>query len=126
VTLADACRNRALDRSEQTVQVVGKIARGDVRGNRRHAAAEVDADRGRDDGAVGWDDRADGGAHADMGIGHERDVARNDGQARRAMGLSNGSAVRINGPRQEVLGNRRWHVTSVPARAANALRHFKR
>ena len=41
---------------------------------RHHAAADVDADRGRDDRALGRDHAADGRADAPVDVGHHRDV----------------------------------------------------
>ena len=75
VALADAGRDRPLDAAEQRLERVGQLVLGDVELGGDHAAADVDADRGRDDRALGRDDRADGGADADVGVGHEGDVA---------------------------------------------------
>ena len=47
-----AVRHRALDGGAQRVQVVRQIARVERRAHRHHAAADVDADRRRDDRLV--------------------------------------------------------------------------
>ena len=70
--------------------VVGQLVLGDVELGGDHAAADVDADRGRDHRAPGRDHRADGRADADVGVGHEGDVALDDRQARRLLGLADG------------------------------------
>jgi hypothetical protein len=50
-----------------------------------HAAADVHTDRGRDDRAQGRDHRADGGADAEVHVGHRGDVLEHDRQARRVL-----------------------------------------
>jgi hypothetical protein len=63
-------------------QVVGQVF-GRQRGLAgHHAAADVHAHRRRDDGLERRDHRADGGADAEVHIGHGRDVLEDDGQAR--------------------------------------------
>jgi hypothetical protein len=47
---------------------------------RGHAAADVDADRGRDDRALGGHDRTDGGADAEVDVGHHRDPRADERQ----------------------------------------------
>ena len=62
------------------VQAVGQVARGEVGAHRGHAAADVDADRGRRHRALHRDDAADGGARAEVDVGHRRDVVEDPGQ----------------------------------------------
>jgi hypothetical protein len=77
-----AVRHRALDGRAQRAQVVGQVL-GRQRGLAGdHAAADVHAHRGRDDGAQRRDHRAHGGADAEVHVGHGRDVLEDDGQAR--------------------------------------------
>jgi hypothetical protein len=66
-----------------------------------HAAADVHADRCRDDRAVGGDDRSDGGAFAKMGIWHECDVGMDEGHAGGPDGLGLGLRVEDRCPRDE-------------------------
>ena len=61
---------------QHRAEVVGQVGGGEVGADGGHAAADVDADAGRDDRALGGDDRADGGAEAEVGVGHQGDVAR--------------------------------------------------
>ena len=46
-----------------------------------HAAADVDANGSGDDGRARGDHRADGGADAQMHVGHGGDMPMHDGQA---------------------------------------------
>ena len=70
-----AVRHRRLDAAAQLGEVVGQVAGGKRGTHRHHAAADIDADGGRHDGAAGGDDGADGGALAQMHVRHDRHVA---------------------------------------------------
>ena len=87
VALANAGRNPRLSETHQTVHRIRKIRGREASFHRDHAAAVVHTDRGRDDRAGGRDDRTDARALAEMGIGHQRDVTRDEGEAARALGL---------------------------------------
>ena len=67
-----------LDAAEQRLERVGQLALGDVELGGDHAAADVDADRRRDHGALRRDHRAHRRADADVCVRHERDVALDD------------------------------------------------
>ena len=77
-----AVRDRLLDRRAQVVQVVGQMV-GVQRGlHGHHAAADVDADRRRDDRAAGGHHPADRRADAVVHVGHHGDPAVDEGQPR--------------------------------------------
>ena len=65
------------------------------RAHRDHPAADVDADRGRDDGPLRRHDRADGRALAEMAIGHDGDVAEDDRQAGEVQDLAVGRVLDV-------------------------------
>ena len=69
--------------------------------HRDHAAADVDADRGRHDRAVGGDDRPDGRAEPQVGVGHEGHVRADEGHPRRPLGLLPGLRVEHRCPAQQ-------------------------
>ena len=75
-----AVRHRLFDDTPQTGQAVRQVFRRQAGLHRHHAAADVDTDGGRDDGALGGDHAADGGALAPVHVGHGRDVTVNEGQ----------------------------------------------
>ena len=104
-----------LDPAEQRLEVVGQLARGQVELGRDHAAADVDADGRRDDRTLGGDDGSDGGAETDVGIGHERDVAFDDGQARRHLRLADRAVVDVARPGDELGVDGRGHGRSPPS-----------
>ena len=81
------CGHRALDRGAQRVERIGQPARLERGLDRHHAAADVDADRGRDDRALGRHDAADGRADPEVHVGHHRDVAKHDRQPRQVAEL---------------------------------------
>ena len=104
VAPAHAGGHGPLDAAEQRLERVGQLVLGDVELGGDHAAADVDADGRRDDGALGGDHRADGGADADVGVGHEGHVALDDGQAGRLLGLADGARARCRSPRRRAWG----------------------
>ena len=63
-----------------------------------HAAADVHPDSRRDDRALSWDDRADGGAHSQVSVGHEGHVACHDAKPAGAQCLLEGDGVNLGGP----------------------------
>ena len=71
--LAVANGHAAFDRVAQLRQRVGKILRPQRGAHCGHAAADVHADRRRDDRAAGRDHRSHGRALAQMYVGHHRD-----------------------------------------------------
>ncbi len=77
-TVAD--RDAALDGVAQQRQVVGQVVGSQRRANRGHAAADVDADRGRDDRALRRHDRSHRRADAQVHVGHHRDPRPDEGQ----------------------------------------------
>jgi hypothetical protein len=83
-------RHRALDRRAQRPQVVGQVLGVSVVFAGDHAAADVDADGGRDDRLQRRDHRADGRADAEVHVGHRRDVLEDDRQAGRVLQLALG------------------------------------
>ena len=102
VATPDPGRDHLGDAVQQRLEVVRQ--RGGVEGalDRDHPAADVDADRGGDDGSHGRDDRADGGAHADMGVGHQRHMTRDERQVRRPLRLGDRGVLEVRAPRQHV------------------------
>ena len=102
VALAHAGGHGGLDAAEERLEVVGQLVLGDVELGGDHAAADVDADGRRDDGALGGDDRADGGADAHVGVGHEGHVALHDGQAGGLLSLTDGVGLDVARPRDEL------------------------
>ncbi len=90
---------RASTSGMSAVEVLGQPVRGRVGLDRDHAAADVDADRGGDDRTVGRDDRPDGRALADVGVGHERDVPLDEREPRRSLRPARGSRHRARPPR---------------------------
>jgi hypothetical protein len=97
-------RDRALDRLPERA-AVGRQAVGDVlRADRDHAAADVDAHGGRDDGAEGRDDRPHGRAQAEVGVGHECDVRVDERQRRRRLRLLARARIEDRGPVDELRG----------------------
>jgi hypothetical protein len=80
--LATAVRHHALDRNAQRAEAVGQVARGQRGLHRGHTAADVDADRRRDDRADGRDHAADGRADPEVHVGHRRDPAVHERHAR--------------------------------------------
>ena len=111
VALADTGRDRLLDAAEQRLERVGQLVLGDVELGGDHAAADVDADRRGDHRALGRDHRADRGADADVGVGHEGDVALHDRQASGLLGLADGPRVDVARPGDELVVDVGGHVT---------------
>ena len=101
VPAPDPRRDGGLDAAEQRVERVGQLVLGQVELGRDHAAADVDPDRGGDDGPGRRDDRADGRAETDVRVRHERDVTRDDGQARGLLRLGDGLRVDVTRPGHE-------------------------
>ena len=99
------------DAAEQRLERVGQLVLGDVELGGDHAAADVDADRGRDHRALGRDHRADGGADADVRVGHEGDVTLDDRQPSRLLGLADGPRVDVARPGDELVVDVGGHVT---------------
>ena len=84
-----AVRHRRLDRGAQRRQrLSGSWSRGQRRPHRHHAAADVDADRGRHDRPLTRNDAADGGAQAPVHVRHDGDVMMHERQARDVLQLA--------------------------------------
>ncbi len=98
VALADAGGNRLFDATEERLERVGQRVLGDVELGGDHPAADVDAHGRGDHRVLGRDDRADGGAQADVGVGHEGDVAHDDGETSSHLGLTDGSGIDLARP----------------------------
>ena len=75
-----ADRHGLLDRQPQRQQIVWQVIGGEVGASGDHAAADIDADGGRDDRALGRDHRADRRTLAVMHIRHYRDVFEDERQ----------------------------------------------
>ena len=105
VAPTDAGRHPRGDPVEQWVEAVGQVLGGDVELGGDHAAADVHADRRGDHGVPRGDDRADGGAHPDVGVGHQGDVTGDDRQARRGAGLLERAGLGVAGPAVERVGD---------------------
>jgi len=86
-------------RSVQLLDVVG----GDVELGGGHPAADVDADRRGHDRAQGGDDRADGGAHAEVRVGHQGQVRMDERHRRRPDRLVAGRVRQDRRPVQQPL-----------------------
>src|SRR5438552_1021373 len=82
-----AVRHSALDRRAHLAQVVRQVARGQRSTDRRHAAPDVDADGGRDDGPDGRDDAADGRSHTPVDVRHRRHPPAHARQSRHVVEL---------------------------------------
>ena len=67
-----------------------------------HAAADVDADGGGDNGRLGGDHRAHRGPDAEMRVGHEGHRTGQDRQAGQLHGLLDGDLVDVGGPASKV------------------------
>jgi hypothetical protein len=83
VVLREANRHVAADLVEHAFQAfLVEIVRLQRQPRGHHAAADVDPDRGRNDGAQRRDHRADRGAYAKVHVRHGRDMVVHDGQPR--------------------------------------------
>ena len=67
-------RDLLLDRASGLAEAARQVLDAAVELDREHAAADIDADRGRDDGRAGRDDGADGGSDPQVHIRHGSDV----------------------------------------------------
>ena len=75
VVPVEALRHGPLDVAEDSVAQRRQLLGGDTGLPRAHPASDVEADGVRDDLPLGGEDSADRHAEADVGVGHERDVA---------------------------------------------------
>src|SRR4051794_26830773 len=87
VAVTDACRDAPLDLAKQWIEAVRELIGAEVGFHSDNAATDVDTDGGGDDRVLCRDDGADGGADAEVGVGHERDVSLDDRQPSRAARL---------------------------------------
>ncbi len=78
-----------------SVERIGEIRRTDRQPQRVHAAADINADRGRNDGRLGGNHRAHCGADSGVHIRHGRNMAMHDGQLRHIDELLQGFALDV-------------------------------
>ena len=64
-------RDAPLDGAAEPAEIVGKPVGTQVGAHRRHAAADVDTDRGGGDGLVHGDHGSDGGSLPVVDVGHD-------------------------------------------------------
>ena len=95
--------NGLADLPKHRTEVVRQRARVEVGLDRDHAAADVNADRGRDDRRLGWDHRTNGGTHAPVGVRHQGDRAGHRVTAGRPQRLPHGVFFKIGGPGADAL-----------------------
>ena len=76
----------------------GEVVGGELGADGHHPAADVHADRRRDDRALGRDDRADGRALAQVRVGHQRQVRVDERHRRGALGLLAGGVLQDRRP----------------------------
>ena len=81
----------------------GQVAGVELGADGDHPAADVDADRRRDDRAVGRDHRADGRALAQVRVGHQRHVRVDERHRRGFPRLCKGGVVDVAGKVQQVV-----------------------
>ena len=113
----EADRNRALDRGADRRERVGQIGGGQRGAHRDHPAADVDADRGRNDRRARRDDRSHRGALAEVHVRHHRDRAGKDRQRREIADLRPGFVLDRNA------GGPRAHVVAHDSILSNTFRH---
>ena len=82
-----AVRYCGFDRGAQRAEAIGQFRCPDIGPDRRHAAADVDADRGGDDRTHGRNDAADRRPHSPMHVRHDRDMLMDKRQARDILDL---------------------------------------
>src|SRR5512134_4038157 len=81
--LAEAHRHVPADLGKDLLQrAFIEFVAGEREPRRHHATADVDADRGRNDGPLGRNHRADGGANTEVNVRHRRHVMMHERQAR--------------------------------------------
>ena len=102
MTLADAGRDAIAQQAVQLAEVVRQLGSAEVGLCGHHAAADVDADRGRQDGVLGRHDAADGCPEAEVRVRHEADRPGQDRQTRRPERLLEGVVVEFAGPGREI------------------------
>jgi hypothetical protein len=83
----------------------GQVAGAELGADGDHAAADVHADRGRDDRAERRDHRADGRALAEVGVGHQRQVRVDERHRRGRLGLLAGVVLQDRGPVHQALAD---------------------
>ena len=81
-----AMRYVALDSAAQTRERIRQIVRRQRRAHRHHPAADIDADGGGNDRALGRDHGPHGGADAEVNVRHYGDMAVDEGQHRQSAG----------------------------------------
>ncbi len=109
VAPTDAGRNHRAERADERVEVVRQLRCGEAGLHGDHSAADVDTDSRRNHRILSRNDRTNRRAHADVGIGHQRDVAGDDRQPAGLSGLNQRSLVDVARP--------------VPQRGAHLRRH---
>ena len=105
---------------------VGQLVDPQIEPTGGHAAPDVDADRRRDHRGLGRDHGPDRRAHAEVGVGHQGDVARDDRQPRGAFGLLERGLVELARPAEHA-GAISWGIAlSVLASAPGESRSARR
>ena len=79
----------------------GQVLHGILRADGDHAATDVHAHGRRDDGAQRGDDGSHGGAQAQMGVRHQRQMRIDDGQLGGGQGLLAGLVIKDRRPADE-------------------------
>src|SRR5580700_6521578 len=75
-------RHSLLDGFASALQILGEIARVEIRLYGHHAATDVHTDRSRDDRTLGRDHAADRGAYAPVDVWHRGDPFENERKLR--------------------------------------------
>src|SRR6266404_757093 len=75
-------RNGFFDGGPNSVEVIGQVACVEVGLHRHHAAADIDTDSGRNNGALRWDDATYRRPHAPVHIGHGGNPLEDEGELR--------------------------------------------
>jgi hypothetical protein len=104
VVLPGGLRDGSFDRLPQRCQIAaGELCHGELGAHGDHPAADVHADGSRHDRTEGRDDRADGRALAQVGIGHECQVREDEGHPGGCPCLLEGLLVQHARPGEQVL-----------------------
>ena len=112
MTLADTGGDGGADQVVQVREVVGQVVARQRGLDCGHAAADVDADRGRDDRRLGRDDAADRRSLADVRVGHESQRGHDERHRRGRARLRQRRGPEGRGPGQDglVVGEDRAHA----------------
>ena len=98
VTLADAGRDPVPQQAVEPERSSGQLGCTEAGLRRHHAAADVDPDRGGQDGVLGRDHAADRCPEAEVRVRHQADGPGEDRQPRGPERLLEGVVVELAGP----------------------------